>query len=162
MSLMLPSRLHRLLGAGFLVAAIGFAQQPAPKSTEAQPAKPAQSQHPSESGAAPEAAPATPQPGRAAGQNLLGQADTAQGESRRNENVQINLVDNNAARDANQRLGATATIVEEFRVDRNYFSAEYGNAGRGPIHAQPQNGAGFHGNVFWSHNNSIFSARTFF
>jgi hypothetical protein len=162
MTCMVPSGLRRLLGAGFLAAAIGLAQQPTPKSADAQSEKPAESQHPDEPVANPEASPATLQPGRAAGQNLLGQADTTRGEGRRNENVQINLVDNNAARDANQRLGATATIVDEFHIDRNYFSAEYGNAGRGPIHAQPQSGAGIHGNLFWSHNNSIFSARTFF
>ncbi|MEQ1946329.1 MAG: TonB-dependent receptor [Bryobacteraceae bacterium] len=99
---------------------------------------------------------------RGAGQNLLGQTDTARGEGRRNENVQITLVDNNAARESSQRLGPTATIIDEFRVERGYFSAEYGNATRGPIHAQPQRGAGIHGNVFWNHNNSIFSARSFF
>lgn len=32
--------------------------------------------------------------------NLLGKTDTASGESRRNENVQFNLVDNNAHRSA--------------------------------------------------------------
>ncbi len=161
---MVCSRLRRLLGVGFLIAAIGLAQQPAPapKPADPQSEKPAESQDSAEPAADSETGPATPQPVRAAGQNLLGQADTARGEGRRNENVQLNLVDNNAARDANQRLGATATIVEEFRPDRSYFSAEYGNAGRGPIHAQPQSGAGFHGRVFWSHNNSIFSARTFF
>jgi hypothetical protein len=101
------------------------------------------------------------QPNRPA--NLLGQADTARGEGRRNENIQISLVDTNAARDANQRIGATATIVEEFRIERNYFSSEFGNASKGPIHAQPLGGGnGFHGNVFWNHNNSIFSARSFF
>src|SRR5713226_3966920 len=162
MSCMFYPRLRRLLGAGFVAAAIGLAQEPEPKPAETQAEKPAESQDSAEPAAESEAGPATPQPGRAAGQNLLGQADTARGEGRRNENVQINLVDNNAARDANQRLGATATIVEEFRVERSYFSSEYGNAGRGPIHAQPQSGTGIHGNVFWSHNNSIFSARTFF
>jgi hypothetical protein len=139
-----------------------LAQEPEPKPAETQAEKPAESQDSAEPAAESEAGSVTPQPGRTAGQNLLGQEDTARGEGRRNENVQINLVDNNAARDANQRLGATATIVEEFRVDRNYFSAEYGNAGRGPIHAQPQSGAGIHGNLFWNHNNSILGARTFF
>ncbi|MEQ1886130.1 MAG: hypothetical protein ABL967_13785 [Bryobacteraceae bacterium] len=103
-----------------------------------------------------------PSQGRAAGENLLGQVDTARGEGRRNENVQINLVDNNAARDSAQRVGPTATIVDEFRVERSYYSAEYGNAGRGLIHAQTQRGAGIHGNVSWNHGNSIFSSRAFF
>lgn len=97
-----------------------------------------------------------------AGANLLGQTDTSKGESRRNENVQINLVDTNAARELNVRVGVTATIIEEFRVERGYFGAEYGVAPRNPVHAQPQRGAGIHGNLFWNHNNSIFNARSFF
>src|SRR5262245_60949797 len=43
--------------------------------------------------------------------NLLGKTDTAAGESRRNENIQFNLVNNNALEDLNVRLGTTATIV---------------------------------------------------
>jgi hypothetical protein len=101
-------------------------------------------------------------PAAGSGVNLLGQADTSRGEGRRNENIQITLVDNNAQRDVNQRVGATATIVEEFRPERNYFAAEYGIPSRGLVHSPVQTGAGFHGNAFWSHNNSIFSARTFF
>ncbi|MFN9893598.1 MAG: hypothetical protein ACK58M_10225, partial [Acidobacteriota bacterium] len=56
--------------------------------------------------------------------NLLGKEDAAKGESRRNENIQFNLVDNNALKELNVRLGATATLVEEFRADRGYFGAE--------------------------------------
>lgn len=37
--------------------------------------------------------------------NLLGQADTRSGESRRNENIQFNLIDNNVLRELNARLG---------------------------------------------------------
>jgi len=107
--------------------------------------------------------PSADAPGQSArGTNLLGQTDTSKGEARRNENVQINLVDTNAAREANARIGTTATIIEEFRAERGYYSAEYGNVARGPIHAQTQNGAGIHGNLFWTHNNSIFTARSFF
>jgi hypothetical protein len=119
--------------------------------------------------AAPAAAPpaaAAPKPETEEAQQArtggVGQADTARGESRRNENVQINLVDTNAARELNSRVGTTATIVEEFRPERGYFSTEYGNAVRNPLHAQPQRGSGVHGNLFWNHNNSIFSARSFF
>src|SRR5882757_9384032 len=46
--------------------------------------------------------------------NLLGKVDTASGESRRNENVQFNLIDNNALKELNIRIGTTATIVQEF------------------------------------------------
>src|SRR5437763_9672172 len=37
--------------------------------------------------------------------NLLGATDSAAGESRRNENVQFNLIDNNALKYLNLRLG---------------------------------------------------------
>ena len=37
--------------------------------------------------------------------NLIGKTNTAAGESRRNENVQFNLVDNNALKELNIRLG---------------------------------------------------------
>jgi len=97
-----------------------------------------------------------------AGENLLGQADTSKGEARRNENVQINLLDTNAVRELNARLGTTATIVQEFVPERGYWAAEYGTPPRNPIRAQPQQGAGVHGSLFWNHNNSIFSARSFF
>ena len=126
------------------------AQEPATKPAETKLDKPDETssdEDPEDDEATPGTTPVAPVQGRGAGENLLGQADTARGEGRRNENVQINLVDNNAARDAASRLGPTATIIEEFRVERSYFSAEYGNAGRGLIHVQPQRGIGFHGNL---------------
>src|SRR5438309_11827267 len=59
--------------------------------------------------------------------NLLGKENTAGGEGRRNENVQFNLVDNNTLKELNVRLGATATIVEEFKAELNFYGAEFGN-----------------------------------
>jgi hypothetical protein len=61
------------------------------------------------------------------GLNLLGRADAQARESRRNENVQFNLIDNNALKDLNVRVGTTATIIQEFRSDRSYFGGEFGN-----------------------------------
>ena len=58
--------------------------------------------------------------------NLQGVTDTASGESRRNENIQFNPIDNNALKEINVRMGTTATIVQEFDVARNYFGAEFG------------------------------------
>ncbi|MCC7175762.1 MAG: hypothetical protein IT159_11245 [Bryobacterales bacterium] len=94
--------------------------------------------------------------------NLLGQTDAQSGESRRNENVQFNLVDNNLLRELNTRLGTTATIVTEFRPDRNYFGAEYGNAPGGPLHVAPGGRKGIHGRLFAWHLNSVLSSRAFF
>src|SRR6266704_3131113 len=111
----------------------------------------------------PEAAPTEESDGRnRAGENLLGQADTSKGEARRNENVQINLLDTNAVRELNVRVGTTATIVQEFVAERGYWAAEYGTPPRSPIRAQRQQGSGVHGSLFWNHNNSVFSARSFF
>src|SRR5712691_6869975 len=59
--------------------------------------------------------------------NLLGTTDVAAGESRRNENVQFNLIDNNALKELNFRLGTNATIVTQFQPERKYFGTEFGN-----------------------------------
>ena len=94
--------------------------------------------------------------------NLLGQTDAQSGESRRNENIQFNLVDRNLLRDLNTRQGTTATIVTEFAPDRGYYGAEYGNQPTATIHVEPGGELGIHGRLFESHLNSIFSARSFF
>lgn len=95
--------------------------------------------------------------------NLLGRTDAAAGESRRNENIQFNLVDNNALKELNVRLGTTATIVTEFRAERGYFGAEFGNAPAAPPRAGTlARRAGFHGRLYALHQNSVFSARSFF
>src|SRR3954451_3313087 len=94
--------------------------------------------------------------------NLLGKTDAAAGESRRNENIQFNLVDNNSLKELNIRLGATATIIEVFRPERSYFSSEFGNAPGALLDVAPTNRGAVHGTLFESHRNSIFSARSFF
>jgi len=95
--------------------------------------------------------------------NLLGATDTEGGESRRNENVQFNLVDNNALKELNVRVGTTATLVDQFRADRSYFGAEFGVVPAPPPHlAAAPAVKDFHGQLRWSHLNSVTSARTFF
>lgn len=94
--------------------------------------------------------------------NLLGQVDISSGESRRNENVKINLVDNSVLKDLNIRVGATATAVEEFKADRRYFGSEFGGSPSEPLHVIPAGGSGFHGSFYEAHSNSIFTARSFF
>jgi len=110
--------------------------------------------------------PATPAPAQTQRTqlNLMGQTDAASGESRRNENVQFNLIDTNTIKELNVRLGTTATIVEEFKADRGYFGGEFGNRPANPVHlpAVPAARGGYHGSVYAAHNNSIFSARAFF
>ncbi|MBI2688777.1 MAG: hypothetical protein HYX27_20945 [Acidobacteria bacterium] len=94
--------------------------------------------------------------------NLLNKTDTASGESRRNENVQFNLIDNNALKELNIRLGTTATLIDDVKADRNYFGAEYGNKPLSPIHLAPAKLSNFHGSLFETHGNSVLNARSFF
>ncbi|MDX2030702.1 MAG: TonB-dependent receptor [Blastocatellia bacterium] len=94
--------------------------------------------------------------------NMLGKTDSASGESRRNENVQFNLVDNGALKELNVRLGTTATILQEFSPASNYFGAEFGNAPKSSLSLPASIRAGFHGQVYESHLNSVFTARSFF
>src|SRR5215472_2027918 len=95
--------------------------------------------------------------------NLLGVTDLAAGESRRNENVQFNLIDNNALKYLNIRLGTNATIVTEFQPERKYFGTEFGSSPTGAIHLSAAKAARiFHGAVSFGRSDSIFSARSFF
>jgi hypothetical protein len=96
------------------------------------------------------------------GVNLLGQVNTESGEARRNENVRITLIDNNVVKELGERMGSTATIVEGFAVERNYFGAQFGGNPSTPLHIAPAPVSGVHGSLYWGHNNSIFSARSFF
>ncbi|MFM8393726.1 MAG: hypothetical protein ACKOB4_07340, partial [Acidobacteriota bacterium] len=110
----------------------------------------------------PEAAEPAP-PSQRTQLNLLGQTDTSSGESRRNENVQFNLIDNNSLRELNLRVGTTATLIPEFNAPRNFFGSEYGVPPAAPVHLpKARFGKGIHGSLFETHNNSIFSARAFF
>ncbi|MFN9922056.1 MAG: hypothetical protein ACK555_20050 [Acidobacteriota bacterium] len=94
--------------------------------------------------------------------NLLGQTDSSAGESRRNENIQFNLIDNNALKELNTRLGVTATFVSVFEVNRNYFGAEYGTPPTTPHPLMTALRNAWHGNVYYTHQNSILAARAFF
>src|SRR6266487_3524056 len=87
----------------------------------------------------PPAEPAKPEPksDQGAELNLLGKVDTEKGESRRNENVQFNLIDNNALKELNIRLGTSATITRVFQPEFRYFGTEFGNKPSGPMHLGP-------------------------
>jgi len=106
--------------------------------------------------------PSNPETNKRLELNLLGQTDTGAGESRRNENIHFNLVDNNALKELNVRLGATVTIIQEFRSDRSYFGSEFGNPPTPVLHLAAPSGGGFHGSLYERHQNSIFAARSFF
>ena len=95
--------------------------------------------------------------------NVLGKTNTTSGEARRNENIFISAVDNNVQKEVNIRTGTTATILE-FNSGLRYYGSEYGIAPSGPIHVVgiPVPAGAFHGQLFWTHGNSVFSARSFF
>ena len=94
--------------------------------------------------------------------NLLGEVDTESGESRRNENVQLTLVDNNVLKELNIRMGTSAMIVQEFEAAQGYFGSEFGNPPSRQMHVAPLARRDLHGSVFATHGNSVFSARSFF
>ena len=94
--------------------------------------------------------------------NLLGEVDAESGEGRRNENVRLTLIDNNVLKELQTRMGTTATLTESFDPARGYFGKEYGGSPSAPLHLPGSSGGGTHAEVFWSHNNSALSARSFF
>ncbi len=94
--------------------------------------------------------------------NLLGEVDSSSGESRRNENVEITLIDNNVLKELNIRMGTTATIVQDFDADKGYFGREFGGQPSRQVHLAPSGASRLHGSLYESHNNSLFSARSFF
>ena len=62
----------------------------------------------------------------------------------------------------NSRLGTSATIVEEFHPDRNYFGTEYGNAPPASLNVSPSKLSGLHGSLYETYSGSDFTARSFF
>lgn len=104
-----------------------------------------------------------PQAEAPANPNLLGKVDTQAGEAKRNENIFITAIDNNTQKESSIRLGTTATAITEFVASSRFFGAEFGMAATSPIHlANPATSRAIHGNLLWTHTNSVFAARSFF
>ncbi|MCX7603017.1 MAG: TonB-dependent receptor [Bryobacteraceae bacterium] len=83
--------------------------------------------------------------------------------AQRNENVVVYLIDTNAIKEANIRLGARATAVTSFSPESFYFAAEHGQPPSETLLLRPVAPlAGWHGEAGWQHQNSVFNARTFF
>ena len=74
--------------------------------------------------------------------NLLGEVDSSSGESRRNENVDITLIDNNVLKELNRRMGTTATVVRTFSAEKGYFGSEFGAAPSAPGPPKAHEGIG--------------------
>jgi hypothetical protein len=83
--------------------------------------------------------------------------------AQRNENVAIYQIDTNAVKEAGIRLGDTVTLITEPLVKQNYFATEHGRPpGEGVAVRPAAIPAGWHGEGYLWHQNSIFNARTFF
>ncbi|MBI3278597.1 MAG: hypothetical protein HYZ57_02015, partial [Acidobacteria bacterium] len=90
-------------------------------------------------------------------------AGLASAAARRNENVQVNRIDNEALKESNIRLGDNVTVVSLPLAETGYYAAEHGRpaAESAVLRANPA-GAGWHGEIYEFHQNSVFNARTFF
>ena len=88
--------------------------------------------------------------------------DSDGGEGRRNENVRITLIDNNVLRELTTRMGTTAIVPVDVRVDQRYFAAEFGQPPKRLRQAVLAPVARAHGTLRWMHQNSVTSARSFF
>src|SRR5262245_8570825 len=81
----------------------------------------------------------------------------------RNENVQVNRIDNDGLKESNIRLGNSVTLVPLIPVETSYFAAEHGRPGAELGALRPANPlSGWHGELFEFHRNSVWNARTFF
>lgn len=83
--------------------------------------------------------------------------------AQRNENVQVNRIDNEAIKEANVRLGSRLTIVSEPPAEMNYYATEHGRPpAESPFLRPSVVPPEWHGELYESHQNSVFNARTFF
>jgi hypothetical protein len=83
--------------------------------------------------------------------------------SRRNENIQVNRIDNEAIKEAGIRLGASTNIVAEAPAESTYYATEHGRPAGDTVFLRPAAAQpAWHAELSESHQNSIFNARTFF
>ena len=87
----------------------------------------------------------------------------ASGAAQRNENVQVNQIDNDAQKEANIRLGSSVVVVSQPSVEVGYFAAENGKSPSEPVLLAPgQRPRAWHADLFDFHQNAPFNARTYF
>jgi hypothetical protein len=83
--------------------------------------------------------------------------------AQRNENVAVYLIDTNAIKEANIRLGTTVQAVPEFAPETFHFATEHGRPAAETLLLRTAAPASdWHGEMFAWHQNSVFNARTFF
>ncbi len=106
---------------------------------------------------------AAPAPAKAAPAGAADTPSLSGAAARRNENVQVNQIDNDALKEANIRLGDSVTILSHPPVETSQFATEHGRpAGELPVLRRAAQSAEWHGEAFESHQNAVFNARTFF
>ncbi len=98
-------------------------------------------------------------------EDAVGRAVAARQQSaagQRNQNIQVNLIDNDALTEQLARSGAEVRPITEFSAVRRNYAAEFGGLGRNIqiVGADPQNA--FHGEFYEYLQNSVFNARSFF
>ena len=83
--------------------------------------------------------------------------------AKRNENVAVFLIDTNAVKEANIRVGTSPRAVSDPLVESQWYAAEHGRPASEPmmVRVAPVL-SGWHGNVYYDHQNSVFNARSFF
>jgi hypothetical protein len=83
--------------------------------------------------------------------------------AQRNENIQVNLIDNDATKEANVRMGNNVTVLSQVPAETSAYAGEYGRAASESIAiASAPDFTGFHFELYDNLQNSIFNARTFF
>ncbi len=82
--------------------------------------------------------------------------------ARRNQNIQVNLIDTQALIESLGRQGAQVRPVTEFSATRGNYAAELGGVGPGPQIVGPDQRSAYRGEFFETHNNHTMNARTFF
>ena len=91
----------------------------------------------------------------------LAESQEEQG-ARRNQNIQVNLVDTQALIESLGRAGARVRPVAEFSAVRPNYAYELGGVGRSPQLLRASRQSGYHGEIYETHNNNVLNARTFF
>ncbi len=92
----------------------------------------------------------------------VAQSEEREAEARRNQNIQVNLVDNEALDEALERQGAQIRPIVEFSASRGNYAAELGGIGRDPQVIRGDRRSAYHGEIYGTHNNNRVNARTFF
>jgi hypothetical protein len=90
------------------------------------------------------------------------QAGQQTGGARRNQNIQVNLIDTQALIESLGRQGAQVRPITEFSATRQNYAVELGGVGPSPRIVPTDQRSAYHGELFDTHNNHTMNARTFF